>query len=178
MATNINNLSDEMRDELAQLAIALSNNKKTRKGFLGLVKEAAPDTPIPEIDGANALEERLSAERTAREKFEAEQRDRWLQQDLGARKTNVKDKYGLTEEQMKTMEERMGKKELPTDYEWAARLFTQEIEPVGATNYGSSGFGPFEMPSAEGLMENEQRWSLQQAHQMIDDMQKGKAPAF
>ena len=115
MATNINNLSDEMRDELAQLAIALSNNKKTRKGFLGLVKEAAPDTPIPEIDGANALEERLSAERAAREKFEAEQRDRWLQQDLGARKTNVKDKYGLTEDQMKTMEERMGKKELPTD---------------------------------------------------------------
>ena len=172
MATKIESLSDDTRDELAQLALALSGNPKTRKGLLGLVKEAAPGTPIPELDEPARMEALLAKDREERLKFEQSQNDKWLQRDLGERKQGVMSKYGLNDEQMKTMEERMGKKELPHDYEWAARLYTQEIEPVGATNYGSGGYGPFEMPAADGLLENESNWSLKTAHQLIDEIQK------
>lgn len=172
MPTKIENLSDETRDELANLAVAIGQNPETRKPFLGLLKKVAPHTPIPELDAEATIEARLKAEREERQKFEQKQEERWLQKDLSERKQGVMQKYNLSDEQMKQMEERMGKKELPHDYEWAARLYTQEIEPVGATNYGSGGFGPFEMPAADGLMENEQNWSLKTAHQMIDDVQR------
>ena len=172
MATKIESLSDDTRDELAQLALSLSGNPKTRKGLLGLVKEAAPGTPIPELDEPARMEGMLAEERKARETFEQGQRDRWLQQDLSAKKRGVMETHGLSDTDMKAIEERMGKGELPVDYSFAARLYKQEIEPVGATNYGSGGYGPFEMPAADGLLENESNWSLKTAHQLIDEIQK------
>lgn len=172
MPTKIESLSDETRDQLAELALSIAGNPKTRKDFLGVIKKAAPDTPIPELDTSAAVEAAIAKEREERAKFEQQQNDRWLQKDLSERKQGVMSKYGLTDEQMKAMEERMGKKELPHDYEWAARLYTQEIEPVGATNYGTGGHGLYEMPSADGLMENEQHWSLKTAHQLVDELQR------
>jgi hypothetical protein len=183
MPTNLQNLTDETRDELAALALKLSGNTKTRKGFLGLVKEAAPETPIPEIDEVNAVQAKIDEERAAREKFENEQRDRWLQQDLSARKNAVAEKYGFSDDDMKKVEERMGKKELPADYEWAARLHKQEVEVSTPTNYGSGGHGPLDLEhnakGLEGLMDDTDNWASRTAHQMIDEMhRKGKAPAF
>ena len=78
MATMFDNLSEDTRDQLAGLAMKLAGNKDTRKGFLGLVKQVAPDTPVPEIDTDTAVRAAIGEERAAREKFEAEQRDRWF----------------------------------------------------------------------------------------------------
>jgi hypothetical protein len=179
MPTALPNLTDETRDELAQMALQLGNNPKTRKKLLGLVKEMAPDTPIPEIDEVNAVNAEIAKRDEAIAKLQGEFNDYRLGNDMAARKKNVSERYGLSAEEMQKIEERMGKKELPTDYEWAARLHKQESEVAAPTNYGSSGFGPFEMPAVEGLMENEQNWSLKTAHSLIDDIQrKNRGPAF
>jgi hypothetical protein len=183
MPTNLQNLTDETRDELASLALKISGNKKTRKGFLGLVKEVAPDTPIPEIDEVNAVEAKLASEREAREKFEKEQRDRWFSEDLAKKKAEAKAKHGLDDAGMAKMEEMMKKGELPADYGWAAPLFKQQTEVSAPTNYGSGGHGPLDLErhaaGLEGLMEDTDNWASRTAHALIDDIQrKGKASAF
>ena len=180
MATVFENLSDETRDQLAGLALKLSGNQKTRKGFLGLVKEVSPDTPVPELDTDAAVQAAVKGEREAREKFEQEQRDRWFAEDLGKQKRTVMEKYQLSEEDIGKMEKMMTEKTLPADYNWAAQLFKQQSETAAPTNYGTSGYGPADvkdyMGSMEGLVEDPDNWALKSAHSMIDDMRrKGSA---
>lgn len=177
MTQNVNDLPEATRDELAALALQLSGNKDTRKPFLSLLKKASPNTPIPEIDETAAIEARMAEERKAREDWQAKiDRER-----LEERLTKQKAEYtqGLSDEQVKQMESMMEKGELPADYKWGAQLFRQQIEPVGSTySSGSQGWGPFEIPAADGLMENEQNWSTKTAHQIIDDMQRQKRNTF
>lgn len=183
MATNLNNVSEETRDELAALALALSGNEKTRKNFLGLVKQAAPNTPIPELDAERRISEATESLRKENQDLKNSFEEFKLGGQMREMKDQVKSKYSLSDDDLKKMEEKMGKKELPVDYEFAARLYKQETEVAPPSNYGTSGYGPLNLEknakTFEGLMEDEANWSLTTAHQMIDDMQKsGKTPAF
>lgn len=179
-------LSDDAIADLAGLAMNMSANKKTRSNFLGLVKEVSPNTPIPELDTAAALDERFGKEKEAREKFEQEQRERWLQEDLSKKKGEVRAKFGLSEEDMAKMEKMMTEKQLPADYAWAAPLYKQQTESTVPNNYGANGYvGPLDLEKHaqskdfEGLMNDPDNYALRTAHQMIDDIQKkGRAPAF
>lgn len=173
----LDHLSDETRDQLAQLAINLSSNPKTRKNFLGIVKEHAPNTPIPELDASAELNTALAE----RDKKIGELSDQLTHfkasQNLSALKNGVMEKHSLSASDVTKMEEMMQKKELPADYEFAARLYKQQIEPVGGSTYSDRSYGPVGLPNDEGLMANEQNWSLTTAHQMIDDMRRsGKKP--
>ena len=183
MPSRLDGLSDETRDQLAEVALGLSHNQKTRKTFLGLVKEASPATPIPEIDAAAATEAALKTEREAREKFEKEQRHRWFSEDLAKRKTEVRGKYGLSDDDMAKMEKMMAEKQLPADYTWAAQLYKQQTEVATPTNFGAGGYGPLDIEhnakQMEGLLDDTDNWASRTAHQMIDEIQKkGRAPAF
>jgi len=162
-------LDENTEKELAALALQLSSNPKTRKQFLKLTKEAMPNTPIPEIDVDNQIEERVAAVRKESDERLKKIEDDRLQERLMAQRQSVMREHGLDEAQMKTMEERITKGELPADYKWAGKLFKQEIEPVGSTSY-SADYGPLAMPSAEGLMENEARWSNMEAHKIVDEL--------
>lgn len=186
MPTALQNLSDESRDELAQLALNVANNGKTRKGFLGLVKEVNPEAQIPEIDVENRITEIFAKrDKEENERKAAEQEER-LKQQLFATKMKAQEKYGLSEEHMKAMETRMAAKDdsrLPADYEFAARMFKNELDSATPTTYGASGWGPLDLKGTAtqlpGIMEDEAAWSLKTAHSMIDDMQrKGGKTAF
>lgn len=179
------NLNDDQIADLADVAMKVANNKKTRKGFLGLFKEVSPDTPIPEIDEPARVEASIAEERKARESFEQEQRNRWLQEDLAKQKNQVRSDFQLSDDDMSAMEKMMTEKKLPADYTWAAKLYKQQTETAEPTNYGTSGWGPLDIErnaqtdEFKGLMEDESSWSNRTAHEMIDQMKKGgKAPAF
>lgn len=183
MPTALQNVSEETRDELAALALKMSGNKGVRKEFLNILEKVSPETPIPELEFERRLQsemkpviEELTKTKNSFEEFK-------LGTAMVEMKKGVMEKHGLNAEQMTKMEERMGKKELPMDYEFAARLYKQEAEPATPTNYGTSGYGPFGLEKNakefEGLMENENDWGVTQAHQIIDEMQKkGRTPAF
>ena len=174
----VNDLPEQTRDELADITMRLSGNKGTRKEFLSLLKKVAPETPIPELDSEAALEERLAAERKANQ----ERWDKLEQEKLQERLAKQKAEFtaGMTDEQVKQMETMMEKGELPADYKWGSQLFRQQIEPVAGSTYssGNQGWGPFDLPSAEGLMDNEQNWSLRTAHQIVDEMRNQKSKPF
>jgi len=183
MATVFENLSDETRDQLAGLALKLSGNQKTRKGFLGLVKEVAPETPVPELDTEAAVQAAIGAERAERQKFEQEMRDQRFKDDLERQKRSVMEKYQLSDEDLGKMEKMMTEKTLPADYNWAAQLFKQQSETAEPTNYGSSGHGPVDlknyMGAMDGLIEDPDNWALKSAHSMIDNMRrKGAAKSW
>jgi hypothetical protein len=165
-------LDELTRDQLAQLALSMSGNAKTRKQFLKLTKEVAPGTPIPEIDNESELDSKLAAERERYDKLEQRMNDNELKAKLGSAKKAAMETYGLDDEQMKSMEEMIGKGELPADYKWASQLYKQQLDQAAPTAYGSSGWGPAELPANEGLMENPDKWAKSTAHQMIDDMHK------
>lgn len=176
---NQSTLEQRTQESLAKLSLDLAGNPKTRKGFLALAKEVRPNTPIPEIDAERAVDERFAKEKEAREKFESEQRDRWLKEDLAKQKNTLKETHGLSDEDFTKMEEMMKKGELPADYRWAGQLFKAQTEAAAPTNYGSRGYeGPLAIQThakqMDGLLENEHEWSISTAHKMIDDMSKGK----
>ncbi len=184
MPTRLDGLTDETRDQLAQLAQGLANNKETRKGFLGLIKKASPQTPIPEIDEVNAVNDEIAKRDAKIAALEKRFEDDVFSRSLAATKNTVRDKYGLSDDDMKKLEERMGKQDLPADYEWAARLHKQEMDVATPTNFGDLGYhGPLDVErhakTMEGLMEDTDNWSKRTAHALIDDIQKkGRAPSF
>ena len=100
MPTKLEQLSDDTRDELAALALKLSGNQKTRKGFLGLVKEAQPDTPIPEIDEVKALEAALAKRDEKIGALEKKFDDQTFAQSLAAKKNEARTKFDLSEDDM------------------------------------------------------------------------------
>jgi len=158
--------------ELAQLSLSMAGNPKTRKQFLKLTKEVSPGTPIPELDTESQVEARLAEEREARQKLEEKIDQTELKRNLSEARKRTMETYELSDEDMTKMEEMIGKKELPADYKWAAQLYRQQIQDDAPTTYGSSGWGPAELPAHEGLLEDPHRWAQQTAHSMIDEIKK------
>ena len=171
-------IDENTAQELAALALQLSSNPKTRKSFLKLTKEVNPNQPIPEVDVETEMDARVKAvSDDFGKKISAIEDERKLER-FQAQRKDISREYGFSEDQMKKMEEMMQKGELPMDYKFAPQMFKNQIEPVGGTNYASDYYGPVEMPSAEGLMENEQRWSQKTAHQIVDELRAKAAKSF
>lgn len=176
------NLTDDQIADMADIALMAQGNPKTRKKFLQTVKEANPNLPIPEIDEPARVEGIIAEERKARENFEAEQRNRWLSQDLSRERSEIASKFGFNEDDMKAMEKMITEKSLPADYRWAAPLYKQQIEQ--STPVANSGTSYLNLQgqlsaneSLKGLMEDENSWARQQADAMINDFQRNRTRA-
>lgn len=192
MATNLEqlrakypHLSDDAIADLADVSMKMAGNPKTRKPFLGLLKDTNPDQVIPELDTDAKIDAALKTEREAREKLEQSLKDERFAAALASQKNDAKSKFGLSDDDMGKMEEMMKKGELPADYRFAPQLYKMQTETAAPTNYGTGGYGPLDLNRAvqdkgfEGLMEDPDNWSRTTAHSMVDDMQKkGRAPAF
>lgn len=176
------NLTDDQIADMADIALKAQGNPKTRKKFLQTVKEANPDMPIPEIDEPARVEGIIAEERKARESFEAEQRNRWLSQDLNRERAEIASKFGMSEDDMKAMEKMITDKALPADYRWAAPLYKQQVEQSTPTqNAGMSYLNLQGQLSAneslKGLMEDPDSWTRQMADSMVSDFQRSRGKA-
>lgn len=174
---SIENLDDKTKDQLASIALAMSSNNDTRGSFLKLFKKVSPETPIPEVDQQAAIDAAIAGEREAREKVSKDFLDYKGAQEMAAKKTHLRTEYGLSDDDIGKMEKMIADKQLPADYEFAAKMYQQQITPAEPT-LGNRTYGPMDMPQDEGLLEDENRWSLTTAHNMIDAMQKTRRPAF
>lgn len=179
MATKLDQLSEDTRDELAALALRLSGDKKTRKSFLGLIKEAAPETPIPEIDEVNAMQEELKKRDERIDKLEKARDAERFADSLGRQKNEARAKYELSDEDFSKMEEMMKKGELPADYRFAPQIYKQQLQLSTPTNYGSGGYGPVNIEgyakNLNGILEDTDNWASNTAHSMIDEMQRQRS---
>lgn len=170
-------IDEQTQAELAALALQLSSNPKTRKSFLKLTKEVNPNTPIPEVDVESEIDSKVKAVSDDFGKKLAAIEEERSKEKFASERARVQSKHNFSDDEMKKMEELMTKGELPMDYKFAPTMFKQQIEPVGSTNYGAD-YGPVEMPSAEGLMDNEVRWSNKTAHQIVDELRAKSQKTF
>lgn len=175
MASDLSHLAPETVQELASLTLQLAGNEKTRKQFLKQVKEIAPGTPIPELKQDEEFEARLkAATEPLQKKFQDLEQER-LKERMASQRSEWQQKSGLSGEDMEKVDKMITEGQLPADYKFAAPLYKAQATPADPTNYGSSGYGPALMPQAEGLMEDEGRWSLTTAHSLVDELRKKAA---
>jgi hypothetical protein len=162
-------LDDKTRDELAELALKLAGGPK-RKEFLKLTKEQYPGTSIPELDLEDSLSKRVEeATKPLQEKLQAMEQNK-LKEEMQAERRSIQQQYQLSDEDMGKLDTMITEKKLPADYKWAGQLYKAQAQPADPTNYGSSGYGPADLPTDEQLLKNPDRWSLQQAHSLVDEL--------
>lgn len=178
------NLSDDAIAELANVTLKVSGSKKTRKGFLGLIKEVAPETPIPEIENESAMAAELAKRDEQIALLRKEREDDKFSASLASQKNEARAKFGLSDDDFSKMEEMMKKGELPADYKFAPALYKQQTDIATPTSYGSSGYGPVDLQGAlqdegfKGLVDDPDTWAQKTAHSMIDGFRKRNATAF
>lgn len=185
LRTSYPNLSDDSIADLAAISLKLNGAKKTRNGFLKMVKEVEPDRPIPEIDEVDGVMAELAKRDEAIAALRKERDDDKFAASLASQKNEARSKFGLSDDDVAKMEEMMKKGELPADYRFAPQLFKMQTEPAEPTNYGTGGYGPLDLNGAsqdeafKGLMENPDNWASQMAHRMIEEgKRKGNAGTF
>ncbi len=92
MAATLEDLDENTTKELALLARQLSDDPKTRPQFLKLMKQARPDTPVPELE----IDERIAAVQSKSDeeisKLQAKLAEREMRDELNKRRQALKDK--------------------------------------------------------------------------------------
>jgi hypothetical protein len=110
-----------------ELIQTLSRNPETREMLQRAIKKANPNIPIPEIDKEDKVMAALENERKEREKLANQIQERDIRERVERERASIKDKYHLTEDDMKGVEALMVKTDSNPEpipfYDAAARVF-------------------------------------------------------
>ncbi len=159
-------LTPEAQAQLAKLATDLANNPKTRRQFVGLVKEIDPSKRFPDVESD---EMREAIEKKFEERDQAEEMKR-VQRKLAKQRAALEGRYG--EDDIKEIEKFMEQKGY-TDYEDAAIIYGAKIKPATPT-YDVKDH-TWEMPKIDmkdmGNLPQRRRSSLMSA---IDEVQRNR----
>lgn len=174
-------IDPNVAQDLARLALDLSHDKKTRKAFAKIVREAKPDSPHAAAFADVEVEDRFEAF-----KNEQEQRDIKRQQDQIVARMNERRAALLngdestgrkySEDDVKKIEALMEKKGL-TDYDDAAILYAATLPPANTkpenqpTQHGAT----WEFPEWATFGKDPVKASRNLAHQVIDEFQRKRA---
>ena len=175
-------IDPNVAQDLARLALDLSHDKKTRKAFAKIVREAKPDSPHAAAFADVEVEDRFEAFQRAQE-----EKDIKRQQDAIVERMNVRRQALLngdestgrkySEDDVKKIEALMEKKGL-TDYDDAAILYAATLPPENAkpqnmpTRQGST----WEMPEeSKHLFANGSKGHLDLAYKVIDEFNRKRA---
>lgn len=163
-------LSPEAQAQLAKLATDLAHNPKTRKKFVGLVREIDPTKRFPDVELDDIREELRSEREQEKQEREAEK----IKIRLEAQKDALKSRYDdKAIEEIEKVMEKLGL----SDYEAGATLYASNLKPATPT-----------------YQENDHRWELprgiemkdfgnlnpirrQKAYQVIDELARNRTKA-
>lgn len=168
-------MDPETTAQLAQLALRLSRDPKTRKTFLKAVKEIDPSRRFPDLE-IDDLRDEMEANRAADEtKREGER----IQARLGAQRQGLLDGTLIpgrkfTPEDVAKIESDVMPKYGIADYEAAATIYGAHQKPADATPEITTR-GRWEMPSHKGLMDNPRQWSMNAANEAVRDILAARA---
>lgn len=174
MPRAIDALTQDVRDDLAELAMKLAANAKTRKPFLNAVKEVDPNRRFPTQEVDDLREEMKTEREREKEERRIEEERRATEARLNAQRSVLVGK-GYTEDQLKEVESVMTKYGL-TDYEAAADIYERR-KPVAPPEAAT---GTWSFPSIEGLtmdklVADPTRASRDEAYRVITELKRGRA---
>lgn len=164
----IDNLSTDVRDDLAELAMKLAANQDTRKPFLNAVKKVDPNRRFPSQE-VEDLREELKADREAEKEARKLEREREeTERRLEAQRKGLLRKF--SEEQVAEIESVMTKYGI-SDYEAGADLY-QARKPAPPPTSPSA---TWEFPTLEGLLDDPTKAARNEAHRVITELKQGRA---
>lgn len=128
--------SDEEIRAVADLALQMSRNPKTRYGFLALTKQINPDAAIPEIDIANAMAERFKPSMDKLQELEKAEEERKLREKREAQRREALQVNGISESDIDDIEKLMLEKQIPSHKTAAEFMAAQRkmAEPTPAAD--------------------------------------------
>lgn len=123
-----------------KVARELMNNPKTKERAQALVREVAPNAPLPEHDLRKSFEEKLGAMQKTIDDLTKSQKDRSESEEFQRKWDAASSKYGLTEEGQKKALELMTERKI-ADPEAGALLFNSlnpPQEPITSSAWAGS----------------------------------------
>lgn len=159
-------LSPEAQAQLAKLATDLAHNPKTRKKFVGLVKEIDPSRRFPDVE-ADDLKEEMTREFEKRDQLREAERAR---QQLETQRTGLKSRY--EDKDIEEIEKLMEKKGI-SDYEDGAILYAAITKP--ATPSYEAKDHRWKMPGRDIKDFSNPQVSRDAIYKAIDDVKRKRA---
>lgn len=145
---SLENLSDDAKTELAQLAQQLAENPETRKDFLRMTKKIKPDLPIPELEIEQYTNNAVNAANQRVEQLEAKLREKDAMNTLKERRESLlKKRLVSSEDDIAAVEKLMLEKGI-TSHETAAEYhewMKQASKPTPGTNWNPSPVKGFDL---------------------------------
>jgi hypothetical protein len=166
---SLENITDEARDQLADLADSLSRNPKTREAFLRMTRSVRPNLPIPELD----LKDMGAAELKKRDDKIASLEARLIEHDviegIKEKRQALVEKGLAKREDIPTIEKLMLDRKIP-DYETAAEF--HKLQKQIATPTPASVTEVRLPESVKDIMKNPTQWARGEAYKALEDLQK------
>lgn len=161
------NLSPEAQAQLAKLSMDLANNPKTRKQFVGLVKEIDPSKRFPDVE-TDALREEFAA---ARENDKLEREKEKTMARLEAQKGMLKSRYDdAAIGEIEKLMEKLG----ISDYDVGARIYAAETKAATPTYQAND--HRWNLPAVEQKdYANLKQNTRAKAMQVIDELARQRA---
>lgn len=161
-----NGLTPEAQEQLAQLAQNLAHNPKTRKQFVGLVKEIDPTKRFPDVE-ADDLREDMKKEFEKRDQAAAAKH---ALEEQEAQKNGLRSRYD--DKAIEEIEKIMEKYGI-SDYEAGAKIYAADLKPAQPTYEEND--HRWKMPGIEQKdFPNLKQISRQRANQAIDDIVRNR----
>ena len=165
-------VSQQTEHELAQLALKLAGNPKTRRQFLAQVKQVDPNYRPPadvQLEDFKQEVKREREEEKMRAAGEAEQRR------LTDQRQKLLDGGKYTPEQVAEIENTVMKKYGLRDYEAGAKLYAADLAPSRPSNANKMRHGQiWEFPNIPGLLQNPDKAASDAAYAVIDELRAGR----
>ena len=168
MARLIDAHSKETVEDIAELAMKLAANSKTRKAFLSAVKEVDPTKRFPshEVDTLREeMETKYEADKAERQ-LEAERKE--TERRLNAQRAALAGR--LNDDQIKEVEAVMTKYGL-TDYEAGADLYEARRPPTPPNDPTAT----WDFPTLDGLLADPTKAARNEAFKVITELKRGRA---
>ena len=175
MTTSLEGMSPEAIAELAVLSKSLSDNPKTRKAFLGLMKAADPTMNIPEVDIPNQVGAALQEGLKRLEKVENRMSQREIEGEIMKRRNAIVSSGLVSEAEVPEVEKLMLEKGIST-HETAAQFFASQKKSAAPTP-GTFGQPLIPKPDMKAMGGNITQWARSEAGSAIADLIKARRSA-
>lgn len=175
---NLEDLTPEMRDELAKLALQISENKETRPEFLRMTAKVTGNH-IPEIAIEDKLEKVREKDAERMKALEDKLAERELRDEVEGRrrallaKGKVKDEAELAEVEKIMLEKKIADHETAAEY-WA--LSRESARPTASTPYNMSVMDKSARDTLSKFWKNPQGAARDMAHQALMELRKNPKP--
>jgi hypothetical protein len=173
-------IDPKVAQDLARLALDLSHDKKTRKAFAKIVREAKPDSPHAAAFADVEVEDKFEAWTSAQEQKEVERQQAAIVEKLNRDRQRLLSSEGdgpkYDEDTVKKIEELMQKKGI-SDYE-DGRILYAALNPPPANTKPSDVTPPgatWELPAFAEYSKDPNKAARNNAYAVIDEFRRRRA---